>query len=143
MVNIVELNELVTGFSFAIPAVLANRLLISIREQGTIRALGSGSSSYGGDGVGVEGLSKQSRLYWRAAVPSTVGGVTGVGVATTHGGNETFRCPEEEGLGRMGRESTTTYSTGGNGSGQPPMSALTDSDTAVGDDDRRPTTSLV
>ncbi|KAJ7611734.1 hypothetical protein FB45DRAFT_1037375 [Roridomyces roridus] len=33
MMNILTLNELWTGYSFSIPAVLANRLLISVREQ--------------------------------------------------------------------------------------------------------------
>ncbi|KAJ6606045.1 hypothetical protein DFH09DRAFT_1353280 [Mycena vulgaris] len=33
MVNTLTVNELFTGYSFAIPAVLANRLLISVREQ--------------------------------------------------------------------------------------------------------------
>jgi len=33
MLNILTLNELWTGYSFSIPAVLANRLLISVREQ--------------------------------------------------------------------------------------------------------------
>ncbi|KAJ6606050.1 hypothetical protein DFH09DRAFT_1269147 [Mycena vulgaris] len=33
MVNILTVNELFTGYSFAIPAVLANRLLISVREH--------------------------------------------------------------------------------------------------------------
>ncbi|KAJ7142134.1 hypothetical protein C8R43DRAFT_892158, partial [Mycena crocata] len=33
MINTLTVNELLTGYSFAIPAVLANRLLISVREQ--------------------------------------------------------------------------------------------------------------
>ncbi|KAJ7718959.1 hypothetical protein DFH07DRAFT_784768 [Mycena maculata] len=33
MINTLTVNELITGYSFAIPAVLANRLLISVREQ--------------------------------------------------------------------------------------------------------------
>lgn len=116
MVNIIELNELVTGFSFAVPAVLANRLLISIREEGAYKGLGPGETE----------LSRQTQLGWRAVTgPSD----TTEGLSSDEIDLSTFPTRDRSTLGSPGV----------------PLSAISGSATAVGDErsERGPSSSSV
>jgi hypothetical protein len=114
MVNYIELNELVTGFSFAIPAVLANRMLISIREQATVNVFPPGETE----------LSKQSRMSWRAAPQA---GRYGLGI---RGQNDTTTF----GTSTMG-VTTGGYTTTTTGEDGQPLSGSSNSGTAVDIDD--------